>query len=270
LTGSIKIVRVKRVFVDTESGQIHFRSCGEGKPVIMLHQTPRSSDEFLEVLPLIGSKFWAIAMDIPGFGDSYKFGGEMTIERLATGVIDFTSALNIEKFSLVGHHTGAVIAIEIAASFPSKVEKLVLSGCPYIDEEEREKRRNKKVIDSYESKIDGSHLIQLWRDRLPYYPKNRPDLLDRFIIDALKAGRNAAEGHIAVSKYRMEEKISKISCPTLLIAGSADPFAYPYLNKMRQHILNLVNVVEIENGTVVLVEQMPEKFADAVINFLSG
>jgi pimeloyl-ACP methyl ester carboxylesterase len=142
----------------------------------------------------------------------------------------------------------------------------------YLDtiEEEREKRRNKKVIDSYESKIDGSHLIQLWRDRLPYYPKNRPDLLDRFIIDALKAGRNAAEGHIAVSKYRMEEKISKISCPTLLIAGSADPFAYPYLNKMRQHILNLVNVVEIENGTVVLVEQMPEKFADAVINFLSG
>jgi pimeloyl-ACP methyl ester carboxylesterase len=263
-------VIVKRGFVDTPAGQIHYRSCGIGKPVIMLHQTPRSSDEFLEVLPLIGSKFWAIAMDMIGFGDSYRFEGEMTIERLAMGVIEFASALNIEKFSLVGHHTGAVVAIEVAASFPSKVEKLVLSGCPYIDEEERQKRRNKEVIDSYESKVDGSHLIQLWRGRLPYYPQNRPDLLDRFIIDALKAGRNAAEGHKAVARYKMEEKLPRIKCPTLLIAGKADPFSYPYISKLRQNILNVVDIVEIDNGTVALVEQFPDKFAEAVLKFLSN
>ena len=259
---------VRRGFVDTENGQIHFRSCGAGKPVIMLHQTPRSSDEYLEVLPLVGSKFLAIAMDSIGFGDSYRFEGEMTIESLASGVVQFTSALNLERFSLVGHHTGAVIAVEVASSFPSKVEKLVLSGCPYIDEKEREKRRDKRVIDSYESRIDGSHLIQLWNDRLQFYPKNRPDILDRFIIDALKAGRNAAEGHIAVSKYKMEDKLSKIKCPTLLIAGTADPFAYPHLYILRENISN-ATVVEIEGGTVALLEQMPEKFAATVLDFLS-
>jgi pimeloyl-ACP methyl ester carboxylesterase len=254
-------MKIRRGFVDTENGQIHFRSCGAGKPVIMLHQTPRSSDEYLEVLPLVGSKFWAIAMDSIGFGDSYRFEGEMTIERLASGVVQFTSALNLQRFSLIGHHTGAVIAVEVAASFPSKVEKLVLSGCPYIDD--------KRVIDSYESRVDGSHLIQLWNDRLQFYPKNRPDILDRFIIDALKAGRNAALGHIAVSSYKMEDKLSKIRCPTLLIAGTADPFAHPHLYKLRENIVN-ATVVEIEGGTVALLEQMPEKFAAAVLNFLSS
>jgi pimeloyl-ACP methyl ester carboxylesterase len=110
----------------------------------------------------------------------------------------------------------------------------------------------------------------LWRGRLPYYPQNRPDLLDRFIIDALKAGRNAAEGHKAVAKYKMEEKLPRIKCPTLLIAGKADPFSYPYLSKLRQNILNVVDVVEIDNGTVALVEQFPDKFAEAVLKFLSN
>jgi pimeloyl-ACP methyl ester carboxylesterase len=112
-------------------------------------------------------------------------------------------------------------------------------------------------------------LIQLWNDRLQFYPKNRPDILDRFIIDALKAGRNAALGHIAVSNYKMEDKLSKIRCPTLLIAGTADPFAHPHLYKLRENIVN-ATVVEIEGGTVALLEQMPEKFAAAVLNFLSS
>lgn len=260
--------KLTRGLVDTPDGQIHFRSCGTGRPVLLLHQTPRSSDEFSEVLPLIDEKFWAIAMDSIGFGDSYRFGGKITIERLATGVIEFTSALKIESFSLVGHHTGMVVAIEVAASNPDKVEKLVLSGCPYIDEAERIKRKDRKVVDAYESRMDGLHLLELWNGRLPFYPQNRPDILDRFIIDALKAGRNAVEGHLAVSRYRMEEKLPRITCPTLLLVGTADPFAHPYVDKIKNQIRNL-EVMEIKEGTVALVEQMPEAFAETIISFLS-
>lgn len=258
---------VKRIFIDTPEGQIHCRVCGGGKPVVLLHQTPRSSDEYAEVLPLLGRKFWAIAMDTVGFGDSYRFDGEMTIERLASGVEQLLHALGVEKASLVGHHTGAVIAVEVAASRPEAVEKLVLSGCPYVDAGEREKRKGKKVIDAYVSTMDGSHLLELWRGRQPYYPSDRPDILDRFIIDALKAGKNAAEGHLAVSKYRMEEKLSRIKCPTLVVAGTADPFAYPHAEKLKASIKN-AEVVEIKGGTVALLEQMPREFADAVAAFL--
>ena len=236
---------------------------------MLLHQTPRSSDEYAEVLPLLGKKFRAIAMDTIGFGDSYRFEGEMTIERLAEGVIELIEALGLSRVSLVGHHTGAVIAMEVAATHPQLVEKLVLSGCPYIDAEEREKRRNKHVIDTYVSKMDGSHLLELWRGRQPYYPPDRPDILDRFIIDALKAGPNAAAGHVAVSRYIMEEKITKITCPTLIIVGTADHFATVYLPKLKNSIKH-AKVVEIEGGTVALLEQKPQEFAEAVIKFLES
>jgi len=258
---------VRRGYVDTPKGQIHFRVCGTGRPVLLLHQTPRSSDEYSDVLPLLGRWFQAIAMDTVGFGDSYRFEGEMTIERLAEGVLDLLDAMNIGCVSLVGHHTGAVIAVEVAATHPERVEKLVLSGCPYIDEIEREKRKNKKVIDSYVSKEDGSHLLELWEGRRPFYPRGRPDILDRFIVDALRAGKNAAEGHIAVSKYRMEDKLWRIICPTLLVAGTADPFAYPHLEKLHKIIRNS-RVVAVDGGTVAMPEQMPDIFAEIVANFL--
>ncbi|MFN3621486.1 MAG: alpha/beta fold hydrolase, partial [Nitrososphaerales archaeon] len=159
---------MRRGFVDTAEGQIHYREDGAGKPVVLLHQTPRSSDEYLDVLPIIGQRYHAIAMDTIGFGDSYKPKKSCSIEDYAEGVITFLNQMNIAKVSLVGHHTGGVIALEVAASYPERVEKLVLSAIPYIDEEERRRRRGKKVIDYYEIKEDGSHLIELWRGRQPF------------------------------------------------------------------------------------------------------
>jgi len=260
---------MRRAFVDTPEGQIHFRESGSGKPVLLLHQTPRSSDEYLEVLPIIGERYWAIAMDTIGFGDSYKPKKNCEIEDYAEGVITLLNSLKISKASLVGHHTGGVIALEVAASYPERVDKLILSAVPYIDEEERLRRRGKKVIDSYELKNDGSHLLDLWRGRQPFYPPNRPDLLMRFIADAIKAGSRVVEGHLAVSNYKMEEKAALIRCPTLVICGTEDPFSYPHMQTLAKAIPNS-KTLAIEGGTVAMVEQMPERFAKVVLDFLDG
>lgn len=107
-------VLIHRGFAGTNHGQIHFAEAGQGKPVILLHQTPRSWDEYREILPIIGQKYRAIAMDTIGFGDSFKTIEPGSIERYAEAVIDLMDRLNIKKTSIVGHHTGGVIAMEVA------------------------------------------------------------------------------------------------------------------------------------------------------------
>jgi hypothetical protein len=44
---------IRRNFADTPRGQIHYAAAGNGRPVVLLHQTPRSWDEYKEVLPII-------------------------------------------------------------------------------------------------------------------------------------------------------------------------------------------------------------------------
>ena len=260
---------IRRNYADTPEGQIHYAEAGRGKPVLLLHQTPRSWDEYRDVLPLLGEKYHAIAMDTIGFGDSYRLREEASIEVFARGVIQLMDALSIAQASIVGHHTGGVVAVEVAAAYPGRVEKLVLSSTPYVDGEDRERRKTRPPIDEVEEKPDGSHLTELWQRRMPFYPKSRPDLLRRFVLDALKVWDDVEAGHRAVNQYRMEERVPLIKAPTLVLAGTSDPFSYPRMKPLSEAIPGS-RTVEIHGGMVPMVDQMPEEFATAVLNFLDS
>lgn len=80
-------------------------------------------------MPIIGKEYWAIATDTVGFGESYRPEREASIEVYAEGVISFLDAMSIQRASIVGHHTGGVIAIEVAATHPERVDKIILSNC---------------------------------------------------------------------------------------------------------------------------------------------
>jgi pimeloyl-ACP methyl ester carboxylesterase len=259
---------VIRAFAETAHGQIHYRVAGEGPPVLCLHQTPRSSDEYRDALPLLGRGLRAIAMDTVGYGDSYHPAGPCTILDYARGALDLLDALALRQVSVVGHHTGAVIGMELAASAPERVARLVLSASPYVDAEDRERRRHRPPIDEVAPRSDGAHLMELWQRRLAFYPKDRPDLLTRFVVDALRA-RDPEEGHRAVSAYRMEEVVGRIRCPTLVVCGTEDPFSYPRLPLLARAIAGS-RALPIPGGTVAVVDHMPEAFAEAVGPFLRG
>jgi pimeloyl-ACP methyl ester carboxylesterase len=258
---------VTRAFLDTPAGQIHYRTAGTGRPVLLLHQTPRSSDEYRDVIPMLAREFRVVAMDTIGYGDSHKPPKTCAVEDYARGALDLLDGLGIARTAVVGHHTGAVIGTELAASHPGRVERLVLSNSPYVDAEDRERRKTRPPIDEFEVREDGSHLTELWQRRLAFYPKGRPDLLTRLVIDALKAGDRAEEGHRAVSAYRMETKVGAIRCPTLVVCGTDDPFSYPRLGPLAAAIRGSQSL-PIPGGTVATVDQMPGEFAAAVLPFL--
>jgi pimeloyl-ACP methyl ester carboxylesterase len=260
---------IERSFVPINSGLVHVAACGAGAPILLLHQTPRSWDEYREVLPLLGRKFRAIAMDTVGFGDSTPLpAGLDSIEAWAQAAHELMEALGHRRAVVVGHHTGAAVAIEMAASRPERVQALVLSAAPLVDAARRAAAPGKRVIDEAAVQSDGRHLLELWAMRQPYYPQDRADLLERFMIDALKAGPRAAEGHRVVGRYEMERRLPLLRCPTLVIAPTADPHAHPHAARVASAIAGS-RIVEIENGMVPLPDQMPEIFAATVDRFLS-
>jgi pimeloyl-ACP methyl ester carboxylesterase len=168
---------------------------------------------------------------------------------------------------VVGHHTGAVIAMELAAEYPERVARLVLSASPWLDAAAREARKGRATVDHVEAKPDGSHVAELWQQRQRFYPKDRPGLLHRFVADALKAGDKLKEGHEACSSYRMEERIGRVRCPTLVTCGTEDPFSHPKMEVVARGISGS-RVEPIRGGSVAVVDEMPEAFAALVLRFL--
>ena len=135
-------MKIRRAFADLSVGQVHYAECGDPQApaVLLLHQSPRSWAEYREVLPLIGARHRAIAMDTAGFGDSDAGGVPASIAQWARVACELLDALHIGRADVVGHHTGGVVAVELAAAFPDRVRALVLSSTPYTDEAFRRAR----------------------------------------------------------------------------------------------------------------------------------
>lgn len=259
----------------TRVGVLHHVEAGDGAgiPLLLLHQTPRSSDEFAELLPLLGRDRRVLAMDTLGFGASPPL-AEHSIEAYADGALALLQALGLERVAVLGHHTGGVVALELAAGAPERVERLVLSSTPWTDAAFRARREGHPPIDLVEVREDGSHLTELWQRRQGFYPAGRADLLTRFVRDALVLGSDVEKGHRAVGAYRMEDRVALLRCPVLLLGASADPYAFPDLQPLADALATAARmgrpaVAVIDGGMVPLMEVHAEEVAVHVTAFLS-
>lgn len=115
-------------YAATPGGQIHYCEAGQGEAILLLHSTPRSLRSFRHVLPLLGSKLRAIAVDTPGFGGSPRLSDGFSIETLAGSLIDFMDAMKIERAHVFGLHTGNKIAAALACGWPERLISVVLAG----------------------------------------------------------------------------------------------------------------------------------------------
>jgi len=262
-------VRPRRAYADLPHGQVHYAECGapDAPPVLLLHQTPRSWAEYREVLPLLGGRYRAIAMDTAGFGESDPPPGAASIEAWAAVAAQLLDALGIPSAHVVGHHTGGVIAIELAARHGQRVLSLVLSSTPYTSAAFRQARAERPPIDAVEESADGAHLKALWGKRQGFYPPGRPGLLQAFVLDALKVRGDVEGGHRAVASYRMEDRIASVGQPTLVIRAGADPFAAPHAKEWME-LLPQAKLADIPEGMVPLPDQLPQEFAQAILAFL--
>ena len=174
---------IRRGYVDVGHGQMHYAACGDDDattaPVVLLHQTPRSWREYAAVLPLIGARRRAIAVDTAGFGASDPVPRDAGIEAWAAAALALLDALAIDRAHVVGHHTGGVIAVELAARAPGRVASLTLSSTPYTDAAFRRMRAERPPIDAVEASDNGSHLAALWQKRQAFYPHRGPNCCRR-------------------------------------------------------------------------------------------
>jgi pimeloyl-ACP methyl ester carboxylesterase len=249
--------------VELEHGPLAYATAGDGPAVVLLHQTPRSTDEYRDVIPLLAAGgYRPIAFDTPGFGRSAPLPGEPTIERWADAIGRGLDALAIDRPAVVGHHTGGVIAVELAAQRPDRIAALVLSSTPLTDAAYRANAPDESTVDV------GDDAETLKRSRAGLYPPDRPNLLDRYAKDALTAGPLARRGHHVVGAYEMDDRVGRLTMPVMLIGADRDPYAFPQLERLRRALPHAEQTV-IEGGMVPLPDGWAEPFAAAVAGFLA-
>lgn len=215
---------IRKGYTDTAYGQVHFRRVdGGGVPVILLHRTPTSSASFARVLRLLAGNRTAIALDTPGFGQSFRPAGRQpgTIDY-ARWLLAAIDALGIDRFHLSPHHTGTHFAAEIALLAPDRVRSLLLNGVLYADADERAKMRA-EIGHAQPIDAEGHYVASAWKLMHSLFPAYDADLVHAETLGALDAieGRDQAFGAILAQDFKAV--LSRITCPIKIVQASDDP-----------------------------------------------
>lgn len=105
-----------------------YRRRGTGFPLVLLHGFLGGADMWDNQLEQFSSRFDVIVPELAGYGDNAAQPSLNSIDGHARQVLDFLSALDIDRFHLIGHSMGGMVAQQIAALAPERVNRLVCYG----------------------------------------------------------------------------------------------------------------------------------------------
>jgi pimeloyl-ACP methyl ester carboxylesterase len=258
---------MKKAYVDTEAGQIHFRFReGKGTPIICLHQTASSSAMFEAFMENYAGNEPIYALDTPGFGRSYDPDGEPDMREYAQMLIAAIDSLGIDNFHVFGHHTGASIGIEIADLVAERTSSLMMIGPVVLTDEEREQFAT-VYPKPFEPKADASHLQEMWNYIKSIGPDMSLELQHREMVDTARAW----EGHIKVYSQIWNQDFASlyddIKAP-MLIMCSPDDVLWPIFERAKERRPD-AKVVEL-GGSNFQTDEVPEQVASALQDFLQS
>ncbi|MET0624758.1 MAG: alpha/beta hydrolase [Pyrinomonadaceae bacterium] len=267
-----------------------------GRTVVLLHGKNFSGAYWATTIKaLTEAGYRVVAPDQIGFGKSSKPASyQFTFQTLASNTRALLDSLRVERFAVVGHSMGGMLAARMALMYPERIERLALVNpigledwklvAPYRTVEEnfaQEMRATPESIKEYQ--------------RLNYFGgewKPEYDALVEILAgwtrhpDYRRVAWNAALTSDMIFTQPVVYEFGQIKTPTLLVIGQRDRTAvgkdrvpkevaatlgdYPALGRAAARRIPGARLVEIpEAGHIPQVDAFA-KYARALLDFIAG
>jgi pimeloyl-ACP methyl ester carboxylesterase len=267
-----------------------------GRTVVLLHGKNFSGAYWeTTIKALVTAGYRVIAPDQIGFGKSSKPAAyQFSFHALAANTRALLDSLRVEKFVLVGHSMGGMLAVRMALMYPDRVERLALVNpigledwklvAPYrtVDENfAQELRATPEFIKEYQR---VNYFGGVWK---PEY-----DALTEILAgwtrhpEYRRVAWNAALTSDMIFTQPVLYEFDRLKSPTLLIIGQRDRTAigkdrvqkevaarmgdYPALGKAAARLIPDARLVEIpEAGHIPQVDSF-QKYSQALLDFIAS
>lgn len=117
-------VVIRRRPLQTPAGEFSYLESGQGEPLVFLHALGRSASDWAMVMEAMSDRWWCLALDQRGHGDSPR-SGEYTFEAMEQDFRGFVDGLGLDRFSLVAHSMGGSVGRLFAEKSPERLRRLV-------------------------------------------------------------------------------------------------------------------------------------------------
>jgi len=194
---------------------------GKGFPLILVHGFLGSSEMWCHQKNYFSKFCRVVTPALPGFGESNSIQSLDSIYKMAEIIINVIEKKNIDRFNLLGHSMGGMIAQEIVRIVSNRVNKLICFATGPIGEipgrfetmDETRIKLKKEGINSFFERVPKKWFVKGEKDK-NYY------LCQKAIKDVtLETADNAL---VAMKNWSAIDNLKNINNETLIIWGDKD------------------------------------------------
>ncbi|GAB3526847.1 alpha/beta hydrolase [Arthrobacter monumenti] len=222
----------------------------EGLPAFVLIHGMGMSHRYLHrlhnVLADVGDTY---SIDLPGFGSTRTPDSRLSMSDYAGLLAKVLYGLGVSNAVLVGHSMGAQPVVELAIEQPELASHLILIG-PAVDSARRSA---------------SEQALALFYNAL----MESPSLTGRQLLDLMRCGPRWFHRELpVVMTYPLEDRLSEVDQPVLVVRGEYDPVALPLWSQRLADGAKNGRLLEIPGHAHGVQHTAPEDVAAGIRKFL--
>ena len=258
-------------FIELNGAALRFELTGKGdRTLVLIHEMGGSLESWDDVVPRFADSRHVLRYDFRGSGLSQKARGELSVDAMADDVAGLLDAGGITgPVALAGVAVGGAIALHFAARYPERTSAVIVGSPATGIARERLPAALERLV-----KIEAAGMAFAVADAMQngYVPELRGDLA-RFERYRARWLGNDPASYTAVwrmlANLDMQDELSGLRCPVLVIGGSLDRVRPPALAKTTADAIPGARYIEIPTGHYMSV-QTPELLSDCIDEFLTS
>lgn len=255
---------VTRHYATVDGLQVHYRAAkpapgrGRAPTVFALHQSPNSSQVYVEFMALLARDRRVIAPDTPGFGQSDAPERQPAIADYARIMDGLAEQLGESEVDLVGYHTGAATAVEWALANPARVRRLWLVGVPAFNADERARLGASPWPNP--APLDAERVAAEWEGSKSWQGPGQSDAsVERTFLAKLASGRTGWWGAAAVFDHDLLARLALVRQPVGVARPRDD--LWDITSRVRE-VRPGLEVVDLPAFGFAVFEVAPERMAE--------
>ena len=257
-----------------EGKKVYYEIHGDhGEPIVILNGIMMSTNSWKPFIPDFSKNNVAILVDFFDQGQSARMTESYDHDiqvRLLNALIDI---LPYDRVSIMGISYGGEIAVQYAVRFPNRVRRLILANTAA------------RTSDWLRKIGDGWNAVASFKDGYAYYLTTIPVIYSTGFFEREKAWMDTREETLKAyfsredvleslirltdssRDYDYTDKVSQITCPTLIISGSEDCLVPPTEQILLHEKIKGSSYVTINGSGHASMYEDPSSFAAIVLGF---
>jgi pimeloyl-ACP methyl ester carboxylesterase len=252
---------------------------GTGDPLVLVHGLGTNRGVWRDAAPYLSRGRRAIAIDLPGFGDSPPAGRGFDLVEVAWAVADSLDRQIGGDFDLLGHSLGGAIALTLARCRPDRIRRLILSAPAGF------RPRSRPLADAVASAapalLRGRGLLGAPLMRSPaarrlvlwgalHDPARISEERARSMLTASRGATRLREAASAAMTADLARDLSEAEVPVGITFGTRDPLMPPATIELIRRCRPDAPIEAVPDAGHVAQLERPGVFAEATENLLRG